>query len=241
MDYDNLTEKQLIALKHNNPEKAFHNYLMQTSFIKYKQNFLFSLIAPKKNDFILECGSSSGKTCIDMARRSGCYALGIDFDPIVVKLATEMKDKYFPELKGICHFKKDNLTTMKFNHRITKVIMLDFTEHISDSVFDKILANIRKQLPSVLLYIYTPLRSHIFEIMKHNNLILKKGEGHINVKSEKELKEFLKTRGWKILQSKWRPSHLPLFRHIEFLFGQIPFIGKLFHRRIAITNLSINF
>lgn len=235
MNAEKYSEDQLLSLDHNDHRAAFLKYLNNATFVKDKQDFLYSWIMPGKNDVVLECGSSSGKTCIDLSRRTGCYCLGVDFDPVAVEVANEMRDKYFPDLKDKCYFKVGDLSNMRFDKDTSKVVMADFTEHIPDAVFAKILANIKSQLPEVRLYIYTPARSHIFEIMKRNNLILKAKSGHINVKTEKNLVFFLKKNGWKITQIKWRPSHLPVFRNIELFLGHIPFVGIFFRRRIVIV------
>lgn len=248
IDYNNWTEKQLVSLDHNDHEKVFNAYFKRNnSHIIDKQDFLFSWISPKKSDIILECGSSSGKTCIDLSKRSRCNILGIDFDPKAIEVSTKMRDKHFPELRGICHFKKDDLKTMIFDKRINKVIMPDFTEHIPDKTFEEILFNIKRQLPWVLLYIYTPSNDHLFDIIKRIpkiGLLFKKylvkhsQEGHINIKNEKGLKKFIEKRGWHIIEQKWKTSHVFWFKPVEYFLGVFPIIGKFFHRRIVILAKS---
>jgi SAM-dependent methyltransferase len=234
MDADNWTREQLLSLHHNDHRAAFGKYLRGDRHVRDKHDFLLSWIAPTEKDVILECGSSSGKTCIDLARRGRCRAVGVDFDPEAVEVATEMRDRHFPELTGRCRFLLGDLATMAFSSEITKVVMPDFTEHIPDSVFDAILANIRRQLPHVLLYIYTPARTHFFERMRRHNFILKNPSGHINVKTEAELAQHLLERGWRIVRQTWRPSHLPVLRLAERLLGRLPLIGPMCHRRIAV-------
>ena len=234
MDTHAPNSEMLLSLDHYEHRQTFLSYLANHRHVRNKQDFLFAWINPQKDDVILECGSSSGKTCIDLSMRGGCYCLGVDIDPFAVKISKEMRDTYFPQLKERCHFTLGDLGTMKFDIKVAKVIMPDFTEHISDSTFAKILDNIRIQLPRVHLYIYTPSRTHIFEIMKHKNFILKKISGHINVKSEKDLKQFLERHGWKIKEVRWKVSHIPLFRSMEFILGLAPIVGPLFRRRIAI-------
>lgn len=228
------TKEELLQLKHNDHRKAILNYIKGTRHIRDKQDFLFNWVKPAPDETILECGSSSGKTCIDFTKRIGCKMIGIDFSEEAIKTSTEMQQVYFPALKETCFFRHNDLTKMFFDKTINKILMPDFSEHIPDSVFSDILNNIKKSLPSVKLYIYTPVRTHIFEILKHNNILLKNPEGHINVKTEKELILFLQQMGWKIIEHKWRPSHLPIIRNFESLLGHIPVIGKYFHRKAAI-------
>lgn len=232
---DELTDKELLALDHNNHAGAFYGYLNGSRHSNDKQAFLRQWINPTAGDMILECGSSSGKTSIDFARHAPCYCLGVDFDPEAVRISSSMRDKHFPELEDRCQFECGDLTSMKFETPFNKVIMPDFSEHIPDRVFSAILQNLKDQLEQPALYIYTPNRSHIFEILKHQNMVLKNSEGHINVKTRKQLADFLIENGWKIEKNSWRISAIPLFKYLESLLGFFPIIGPLFQRRIVIV------
>ena len=235
---EDLSKDYLLSLEHNDHRKAFLRYLNDNRHVKDKQDFLFSWIKPNSNDIIIECGSSSGKTAVDFTRKSDCYCLGIDFDPEAIVISEEMRDKYFPELKDRCRFKVDDLSTMQFDKKISKVIMADFSEHVPDEILKRILINIGCQLSEAKLYVYTPLRSHIFERMKHHDFILKNVSGHINVKTKKALLGILKETNWEVDSIQWRPSYLPIFRSIESLLGYIPLVGGLFRRKIAIVATS---
>ena len=234
MSKENLTTEELLELKHNDHEWAFDLYLNQSRHTQDKQTFLFEWVRPGAGDFILECGSSSGKTSIDFARNSDCQVLGVDFDENAVEVATSLREKHFPELRERCQFVCDDLESMRFSSQINKVLMPDFSEHIPDRVFANILDNLAQQLPDVRLYIYTPLRSHMFELLKHRNIILKNPSGHINVKTRKELVSFLTSKGWQIEDIDWRASTIPALRYFEKVLGHLPLVGSLFQRRIAI-------
>lgn len=234
MSKETLTREELLKLKHNDHEWAFDLYLSQSRHTQDKQNFLIEWVRPSAGDVILECGSSSGKTSIDFARKGDCRVLGVDFDEHARQIATSVRDRHFPELAERCQFVCDDLESMRFSAQFNKVLMPDFSEHIPDRVFTKILSNLAEQLPNARLYIYTPLRSHLFEILKHRNILLKNPSGHINVKTRKELVSFLEKNGWQIESISWRESAIPIFKHVEKLFGHIPVIGTLFQRRIAV-------
>jgi SAM-dependent methyltransferase len=236
MSNTSLSSDELLALDHNDHEGAFRDYLKGSSrHLEDKHAFLIDWVKPGPEDQILECGSSSGKTCVDFARHAGCYCLGIDFDPAAVAVANTMRDQHFPELAERCQFECDSLETMSFSRPFNKVLMPDFSEHIPDEVFAGILDNLRRHLPGARLYVYTPLRSHIFEVMKHRNIILKNKSGHINVKTERELVDFLEAQGWRVESVTRRVSSIPVFKYLEMVLGRVPGIGPLFHRRIALV------
>lgn len=235
MSADELTDEELLALDHNDHAESFRSYLRGSRHSNDKQSFLRSWVNPSVGDLILECGSSSGKTSVDLARHSSCYCLGVDFDPSAVQISNSNRDKHFPQLSGHCEFEHADLANMQFEKKFNKVLMPDFSEHIPDRIFAAILENIRKQLEDTTLYIYTPNRSHIFEVLKSRNFILKNPNGHINVKTRGQLERFLEANGWKLESSTWRRSAIPIVKHFESVLGYLPIIGKLFQRRIVIT------
>ncbi|TCJ14740.1 class I SAM-dependent methyltransferase [Parasulfuritortus cantonensis] len=231
---DDYTDEELHALFHNNHEAAFAAYISGSRHSSDKQAFLFDWMAPAPDDFILECGSSSGKTCVDLSRRGNCRTLGVDFDAEAVRISSAMRDRYFPGLKERCQFVLGDLTTMRFDPGLTKILMPDFTEHIPDRVLLAILRNIRRQFDDIELFIYTPARSHVFEILKHHNILLKNPSGHINVKTMAQLLDVLRETGWVVTSAGWRCSSMWYVKPIELAFGYLPIVGKYFQRRLAI-------
>lgn len=227
-------QDDLKNLFHNDHQGTFEAYLANSRHTRNKHSFLLTWIRPTSSDYILECGSSSGKTCIDLSLHSGCRCLGIDFDEEAIKVSQNMLKLFFPGLSDQCRFEIGDLTNMNFDKNITKVIMPDFSEHIPDTVFKEILTNIKKQFSQIHLYIYTPNRSHIFEHLKHNNILLKNTSGHINVKNENQLISFLKENGWEVTSKSWHSSSMLYVKPFELLLSPIPYIGSFFKRRIAI-------
>ncbi|MGR8918885.1 MAG: class I SAM-dependent methyltransferase [Gammaproteobacteria bacterium] len=231
---DELSDGELRELFHNDHEQAFAGYLRGSAHAQNKEAFLLEWVAPAAADHILECGSSSGKTCIALARHAGCRCLGVDFDPEAVRIASALRDEHFPALRERCAFAVGDLTSMRFDEDITKVLMPDFTEHVPDRVLRAILRNLREQLPAVELYIYTPSRSHVFEILKHRGIILSNPPGHINVKTRAALTRLLVEEGWVIVESGSHYSSMWYVRPVERLLRPLPVIGKYFDRRLAL-------
>jgi cyclopropane fatty-acyl-phospholipid synthase-like methyltransferase len=228
------TYQELQTMKHNEHRDAFQSYLRAKNHAIDKAKFIRKWMTLNDRDTVMECGSSSGKTSVDLAHHSGCRVIGIDFQDEAIAVSCAMRDKYFPKLKSRVEFLKGDLRNMRFDRKISKVLMPDFTEHVPDDILSEILQNIGKQLPHAILYVYTPDRSHIFEILRHRGILLKNPPGHVNVKSARELKEFLKRQNWEIQRYQWRPSHIPIVRIFEMALSYLPIIGKLFRRRIAI-------
>ena len=80
--------------------------------------------------------------------------------------------------------------------------------------------------------VWTPCRSHILEVLKHRNLILKRDVSHVDYKSMSRMKTILDQAGFKVTRAYFAESHLPGLNVIERLAQRwVP----LLRRRIAVV------
>jgi hypothetical protein len=83
--------------------------------------------------------------------------------------------------------------------------------------------------------VYTPNPSHILEILKNHNIILKKDITHVDYKTMKRLMDSLSNEGFTIKKSYYIESHIPFMKVIErILMNFIP----LFRRRNAVLAIK---
>ena len=237
---EDYTDQELRELFHNDHRAAFSGYLRGSRHASDKQKFLRNWVSPTPTDFILECGSSSGKTSMDLARHGNCRCLGVDFDADAVRVSSALRDRHFPELVSRCSFVQGDLSTMAFPPGITKILMPDFTEHLPDRVFRRILDNMAAQMPTAELLIYTPCRSHVFEVLKHRNILLKNPSGHINVKTRAQLVHLLDDAGWRVTESSWHESSMWYMKLVERVLAPLPWIGPFFQRRLVIRARALS-
>lgn len=214
-------------------ERAARGWIQGTRFQRYKQRNVMKIINPKPGDVILECGSSSGKLTVDAGMR-GAKVYGVDLDPNAIEVGEALL-RLYPEAKGKVTFQQGDLTEMDFASDINKVLLIDFTEHLRDDFFIKMLENFKRTIPSFQLFIYTPNRTHLFEYLRSKNWLLKENKTHIGLRTMDEYQHILTAHGYKLLEAYHLASHVPVYRQLETVLSWLPVVGHYFRRRVCIT------
>ncbi len=199
-------------------------------FRHYRDNYM-RLIDPQKNMKILELGCSAGKTSVELARR-GCQVIAVDFDQNAVDLARQFAKECGVEnnIEFVCASADNNELMSK---QFETVTMLDFVEHVPDSIVRNILSNLKSSGFKGNICIYTPDRHHFTEILAKWGVI--QGDStHINLKSRKEWISLLTACEMKIQKLTRETTHWPILRSIEGAFNKWPLVGGLLTRSIAI-------
>ncbi|WP_353572640.1 methyltransferase domain-containing protein [Candidatus Albibeggiatoa sp. nov. BB20] len=110
---------------------------------------------------------------------------------------------------------------------------LDFSEHVYDQEWVKILSSIKRSLkPNGRLYLHTPNARFFIEKMKAHHFILKQPPAHIAVRNVEDNVSLVQEAGFKIVGLKLLP-HYNILRFLH-LISYIPIIGKYFKARIFI-------
>ena len=112
------------------------------------------------------------------------------------------------------------------------MICADLVEHLYPDVYESVIQEAKRVLvDGGRLVIWAPHRGHFLEILKNNNVILKKDPSHVDYKSLKELTASLSEHGFAIRKAYYKESHLPVISLAEkLLMRWLPF----FRRRIAV-------
>lgn len=186
----------------------------------------------KKGEKILDLGTCSG-TFAFITAKDGAESYATDISEQAIKYCKKRKEK---ENINNIFFKKASAEQQPFNSAFfDKVIMGDIAEHLPYEIFKKTIKECFRILKSNgKLIIYTPNKTHIFELLKKNNIILKKDKTHINLMGMKEINEILKNNNFTIEKAYFKSSHIPIFNFIEKILSYIPFLGIYFKRRICI-------
>jgi cyclopropane fatty-acyl-phospholipid synthase-like methyltransferase len=202
-------------------------------FTRVKIKRLVSLLRPLKNEMILDLGSGVGTIMIALAR-SGVKTVGMDYSKQSLGLAAS----YFAlanakeQFNGVC---SDGKNMGIKNESFQGVAAFDFTEHLDDSFLLPVFAEVYRILKRGGRFaIYTPNKSHLFEILKKRNIILKEDKSHIGLRTMKEYTDILSQTGFTVKESYFEPTHIPVFNILEQAMMPIPGIGNLFKRRICI-------
>jgi len=202
-------------------------------FTKIKVRRVFEMLNPKPGERIVDLGVGVGTISIFLAQL-GVKPIGIDFSKKSLFIA---KRNFFncinnAKFFGLCC---DSRYIALKDNSIQAFAAVDFTEHIDDNSLLLTLKEIYRILEKQgRLVIYTPCKTHIFEILKSHNIILKEDKSHIGLRDMDEYINIIKECGFIIERKYFAPTHLPVFGLLEKFIMSVPFIGKYSRRRICI-------
>jgi cyclopropane fatty-acyl-phospholipid synthase-like methyltransferase len=206
-------------------------------FTRVKVKRVFDLLRPRPHEVILDLGSGVGTIMIALAKLQ-VRPIGLDYSKQSLNLAQE----YFNNSNtgssfwGVCCDSRD--IGLK-NESLDGIAAVDFTEHLDDAFLDLTLKEAYRVLrKGGRLIIYTPCRTHLFEILKRHNILLKEDKSHIGLRTMKEYQTILKQCGFKISDSCFAPTHIPVINTFETILMPLPLIGNLARRRICICSVK---
>ncbi|NJD54194.1 MAG: class I SAM-dependent methyltransferase [Candidatus Methanoperedens sp.] len=202
---------------------------IKSSFQKYRISKILQIYTPNKEESILDLGCGWGTFCFALAPL--CKAvIGVDFNQKGIDLCNRLLDKWKSgNIKFLC---SDAQNTGLKSNSFDVIICADLFEHLYPDTFGNVLDECNRLLKKGgKLIIWTPHRGHILEILKNNNIILSKEEGHVDYKSMDYLIKNLHNRKFLIKKSYYAESHIPIFCIIERCFLNIL---PIMRRRIAI-------
>ena len=196
---------------------------------RYRIRKVLAIYRPAADETAVDLGCAWGTFTFAMARYARC-AIGIDFSSKAVLFSRSEQLR-----RGISktHFFCGDAAAISLKTGTADVIVsADLFEHLYPEQFERSLDECRRILKTGgKLVIWTPHRGHLFEILKNNNIILKKDPSHVDYKSMAVMIEALTARGFRIVKNYYAESHLPVIRLIERALLPVISIAR---RRIAI-------
>ena len=112
------------------------------------------------------------------------------------------------------------------------VVAADLFEHLYPDDSREVAAEAFRLLrPGGVLSVWTPCRSHILEVLKNNDVVLKRDPSHVDYKSMPRMRRIVTRAGFEVERAYFAESHLPGLSAVERI-GQrwLP----LLRRRIAV-------
>jgi len=206
-----------------------HIDLLKSSFQQYRIAKVLEIYTPGKDEQVLDLGCAQGTFCFALAPL--CRQItGVDYSSKTIDVCNMLLQKSpYSNIQFVC---ADAQHTGLKSESYDTIISADLFEHLYPEVSEKVLDECKRLLKKGgKLVIWTPHRGHILEILKNNNIILKRGIGHVDYKSMDRLLGSLLKRNFSIQKAYYAESHIPVFRVLErLLISVLP----LFRRRIAI-------
>ncbi len=204
-------------------------FLMRDRFVRYKNKKVDEICHISKDERVLDLGCAGGIFCFALA--NNCREIvGVDFSSKVIEEANKLlKGKPCKNVSFVCADARN--TGLKEGY-FDVILCVDLLEHLyrddSEKVFDeckRLLKNGGK------LIIWTPYKGHFLEILKTNNIILKKDVSHVDYKPMGYILKTLEKRNFKILKHYYCESHIPIINLAErLLMPALP----IMRRRIAV-------
>jgi 2-polyprenyl-3-methyl-5-hydroxy-6-metoxy-1,4-benzoquinol methylase len=206
-----------------------HVDLLKSPFQQYRIAKVLEIYTPGKDEQVLDIGCAQGTFCFAFAPLCR-QVTGVDYSPKTIDVCNRLLQKSpYSNIQFVC---ADAQHTGLKSESYDTIISADLFEHLYPEVSERVLDECKRLLKKGgKLVLWTPHRGHILEILKNNNIILKKGIGHVDYKSMDGLLESLLKRKFSIEKSYYAESHIPVFRILERLLISV---SPLFRRRIAI-------
>jgi SAM-dependent methyltransferase len=203
-------------------------------FTKVKLKRVFDLLRPGRDELVLDLGTGVGTVMVAL-EKSGAIPIGLDYSASSLSLAGSFFASLNPgaNFRGVCC---DSRFFCLKTGSLDAVTAVDFTEHLDDEVIVPTIAEVHRVLKSGGRFvIYTPSKSHLFEILKKRNIILKEDKSHIGLRTMGEYIVMLEKQGFTVRSAHFEPTDIPLFNAAERLLMPLPVIGGLARRRICIA------
>lgn len=202
---------------------------LDSPFQRYRITKVLGIYTPNKNERVLDLGCGWGTFCFAVSPLCN-HVTGVDFSRKSIELCNRLlAEKKYANVDFVLADAQD---TGLPSESYDVIICADLFEHLYPKQFEKVLDECTRLLKKGgKLVVWTPHRGHIFEILKNNNILLKKDEAHVDYKSTEPIINALTKRNFSIKKSYYTESQFPVFSTIEkTLLPVLP----LMRRRIAI-------
>jgi ubiquinone/menaquinone biosynthesis C-methylase UbiE len=202
-------------------------------FTRVRVKRVFSLLHPRYGERIVDLGTGVGTMMVLLAS-SGATIVGMDYSSDSLRLAREnfRKEEPLRSFLGLCCDGRDIAVT---SSSVDGVMAIDFTEHLDDALLLPTVREVFRILkPGGRFVVYTPSKTHLFEIMKKRNILMKEDKSHVGLRTMNEYVEILTKTGFTVKESYFETTHIPVFNVLERILIPVPGIGSLAKRRICI-------
>lgn len=225
-------------MKSKDEMKALHGEQYVKNFEYQSPNRLGQLlkhIQLHDNAKVVDFGCGNGMLMDHIAHKVKFYT-GVDFSEPFIAAANRRKSNtradnvsfFCADIEEFC---KDR--TAEFDIAFA----MDFSEHVYDEEWSKIIAGIRDCLaPKGILYLHTPNANFILEMMKARNFLIRQFPEHIAVRSPEQNIVLLRRAGFNNITVMFLP-HYNFLRFLDPL-SALPVIGKYFQARLLIRAMK---
>lgn len=210
-------------------EDAGHLHDFGSRFQRYRVRKVLELCAPRPTDRILDVGCGWGTISFALAPKVR-EVVGLDFAERAIARCNARLDAF--GLANVFFRVGDARDTGLAAASFDAVVAADLFEHLYPDDSEEAAAEAFRVLkPGGRLAVWTPCRTHVLEVLRNSDIVLKRDISHVDYKSMARMKRILVRAGFEITRAYFAESHLPGVSVVERL-GQrwVP----LLRRRIAV-------
>lgn len=209
-----------------NPEHLLDH---DSPFQRYRLRKVLELYRPEPGDRVVDVGCGWGTFSFALADLAG-EVVGVDFSEKSVALCDARLDKSpHANLRFVC---ADGGDTGLEGGAWDVVLAADLFEHLYPEDSDRVVREAFRLLkPGGRFSVWTPHRGHVLEILKNNDILLKRDVSHVDYKSMARMTAMMRDAGFEIERAYYAESHVPGLRVLERLLqGFVPVL----RRRVAV-------
>lgn len=201
----------------------------ESPFQRYRLARVLELYRPGVGERVVDVGCGWGTFSFALADTAG-EVVGVDFSEKSIALCNRRLEREpTPNLRFLC---ADGGDTGLEPGVWDLVLAADLFEHLYPEDSVRVVEEAYRLLrPGGRFSVWTPHRGHILEVLKNNDILLKRDVSHVDYKSMARMTEMMKNSGFEIERAYYAPSHVPGLRVAErVLQGWVP----LLRRRVAV-------
>lgn len=206
-----------------------HMQDFDSRFQRYRVAKILELYRPDRANRVLDLGCGWGTISFALGPRVR-EVVGLDFSERAVTGCAGR----------LGHGGPDNVSFVCADARATRlppasfdsIVAADLFEHLYPEDSEAVAREAFRVLkPGGRFAVWTPCRTHILEVLKNNNVVLKRDVSHVDYKSMPRMKQLLGDAGFEIERAYFAESHVPGLTVAERLLQRwVP----LLRRRIAV-------
>ncbi|MYI07208.1 MAG: methyltransferase domain-containing protein [Gemmatimonadetes bacterium] len=211
-------------------EDAAHLRDFNSRFQRYRIAKVLQLCAPRPTDRVMDLGCGWGTISLALGPIAG-EVIGIDFAQRAVDSCNRrLGAAGLENVRFRCADARDTgMRAASFD----LVVAADLFEHLYPDDSRKVAREAFRVLrPGGTCAVWTPCPSHILEVLRNRDIILKRDISHVDYKSMPRMQDILTAAGFEIARAHYAESHLRGLNLAERLLQRwVP----LLRRRIAVV------
>lgn len=201
----------------------------ESPFQQYRVAKVLDLYTPGPRERVVDVGCGWGTFTFALADHVS-QVVGVDFSQKSIGLCNRrLESEPKNNVSFLC---ADGGATGLEGGAWDLVLAADLFEHLYPEDSERVVLEAFRLLrPGGRFSVWTPHRGHVLEMLKNNDILLKRDVSHVDYKSMARMTGMMKDAGFEVERAYYAESHVPGLRVAERIFqGVVPIL----RRRVAV-------